>query len=243
MVSLTYEGSELALFAKARRWKCYWGAQIRPYLRGDVLEVGAGLGANTRALFRESDHPSWLCLEPDASLAASLRDGIAEGRLPARCRAVEGTLDVLPDDATFDAILYADVLEHIADDRGQLAGAGAHLRPGGRLIVLSPAHEALYSPFDAAIGHHRRYDRSTVRRISPPGLELVCLRYLDAAGLLTSLANRALLRQAMPTQRQILFWDRVLVRISLVIDPLLCYRIGRSILAVWLLPAETGSSR
>ena len=210
---------------------------MRPYLRGDVLEVGAGLGANTRALFRESDHPSWLCLEPDASLAAGLRDGIAGGRLPARCRAADGTVDDLPNETTFDAILYADVLEHIADDRGQLARARVHLRPGGRLIVLSPACEALFSPFDAAIGHYRRYDRSTVRRISPKGLELVRLRYLDAAGLLTSLANRVLLRQDLPTQGQILFWDRVLVRVSRVLDPLLRYRIGRSILAVWHLPA------
>ena len=40
-----YVGQELDVFAHAVHWKRYWSSQIEPYLRGDVLEVGAGLGA------------------------------------------------------------------------------------------------------------------------------------------------------------------------------------------------------
>ncbi len=42
-----YEGSELELFARARTWKAYWSAKIRPHLGRSMLEVGAGLGTNT----------------------------------------------------------------------------------------------------------------------------------------------------------------------------------------------------
>ena len=43
-----------------------------------------------------------------------------------------------------------------------MARAAAHLKPGGALIVLSPAHPFLYTPFDAAIGHYRQ-SRSVAR--------------------------------------------------------------------------------
>jgi hypothetical protein len=59
--------------------------------------------------------------------------------------------------------------------------------------------------------------------------------YLDAVGMAASMANRLLLRASMPTQGQILFWDRVLVPASRVIDPLLARSVGKSVVAIWTL--------
>jgi hypothetical protein len=59
------------------------------------------------------------------------------------------------------------------------------------------------------------------------------MRYLDSVGLAASLANRTLLRQSIPTARQIMIWDRLMVPMSRILDPLLGYRAGKSILAVW----------
>ena len=140
---------------------------------------------------------------------------------------------------TFDSILYIDVLEHIEDDRGELSRAAALLRPRGFLVVLSPAHPRLFSEFDAAIGHHRRYTRSTLAAAAPEGLELVRLVYLDSVGLLASLGNRLLLRESMPTPRQIALWDRVMVRLSTRLDPILRHRLGKSVLGVWRRPPGT----
>ena len=41
------------------------------------------------------------------------------------------------------------------------------------------------------------------------------------------------LKAAMPTPRQIAVWDRLLVRLSRMIDPLLAYSVGKSVVAVW----------
>ena len=57
--------------------------------------------------------------------------------------------------------------------------------------------------------------------------------YLDAAGLVLSLGNRVLLRSSTPTVRQIHIWDRRFVTVSRYIDPLLGYRLGKSVLAIW----------
>lgn len=235
--SFQYVGTELDLFAAAVGWKAYVRRRIAPYLGGRVLEVGAGLGGTTRAFCRGTER-RWVCLEPDTGLAARLVAEREAGRLPATCEVVVGTLDdQIPDDR-FDAILYMDVLEHIEGDAAEMARAARRLAPGGRIIALSPAHQWLFTPFDAAIGHCRRYTRSSLRAITPPGVDLEWLGYLDSVGLLASLANKVLLKQSMPTPTQIAFWDRVLVRFSTWVDPVFGHWAGKSVLGIWRRPAE-----
>ena len=49
---------------------------VAPYLRGEVLEVGAGIGSNTR-LLRNEQQCRWVCLEPDGTLLAQLEQNAA----------------------------------------------------------------------------------------------------------------------------------------------------------------------
>jgi SAM-dependent methyltransferase len=239
---LAYVGNELELFAHARNWKRYWGSVVGPCLRGDVLEVGAGLGANTKLLRAHAAAARrWVCLEPDSRLLEQLRCSVsAPGEIAplgerSNVEARLGTVESLSASEQFDTILYIDVLEHIPDDALEIRRAAARLRAGGHLIVLSPAHQWLFSPFDKAIGHHRRYTRESMRQTAEgvDGLRLERCWYLDACGFFASAANRLLLRQAMPTLSQILFWDRVLVPGSRVLDHLLFHRFGKSVLAIW----------
>ncbi len=230
-----YAGKELDLFAQARHWRAYWARQIGPFVDGRVLEVGAGIGSTTAALCGRTTQ-RWVCLEPDARLAARIRDQIAAGRLPSRCEVQGGTIRDLAgadDPPAFETVLYVDVLEHIADDAGELERAAARLVPGGHLVVLGPAHGWLFSDFDAAVGHYRRYDRRRLRALTPAGLEVVRCRHLDSVGMLASLGNRLLLRRGEPSEAQIAFWDRRMVPLSRGLDPVLGYTVGRSVLMVW----------
>jgi SAM-dependent methyltransferase len=232
MSEIEYAGSELELFAEAVNWKHYWSRVIAPFVGTRVLDVGAGIGA-TAAVLATRAHERWLSLEPDATQAREIERLRARGEIPSHCEVRAGTSDDLGDDERFDTILYIDVLEHIEDDRGELERAARHLEPGGSIVVLAPAHDFLFTAFDKSIGHFRRYDRAGLVRIAPPGCEIAFCRYLDSAGMLASLANRLLLRQAAPRRGQILFWDRVLVRSSLALDALTFGRVGKSIVCVF----------
>jgi SAM-dependent methyltransferase len=66
---------------------------------------------------------------------------------------------------TFDAVLLADVLEHVDDDRGFLSDLVARLRPGAVLLITVPANPWLYGPHDVALGHRRRYALDDLRRL------------------------------------------------------------------------------
>lgn len=232
MTDDAYVGEELDFFAHAKNWKGYLRDTIRPHLRGRVLEVGAGIGGTT-AVLADENLEEWLCLEPDPALEARIADEIAAGRLPGCCRSQIGAVARLADDQLFDAILYIDVLEHIEDDGAELERSSAHLAPGGRLIVLSPAWQWLYSPFDEAIGHYRRYSRATLQRVAPTALEEERVVYLDLVGLLASAGNALLLRQSMPTLKQVLLWDRRMIPLSRRLDRVIRFRAGKSVLGIW----------
>lgn len=227
-----YVGTELELFAHAKTWKAYFAAKLRPFIRGEVLEVGAGIGNTTPVLFSPG-LAKWTCLEPDPQQAEILADSLGKAMPTERVEVITGTIEDVGPGRFFDSIVYIDVLEHIEHDAAELRAAARLLRKGGTLIVLAPACQGLYSEFDRAVGHFRRYDSRSLRQIAPPGLCEEGLIHLDSVGLLASLFNRSLLRQSMPTIRQILIWDRLLVPVSRVLDPLMMYKIGRTIVAIW----------
>ena len=242
MATKTYGGDELTLFAAAHNWKKYYRAHISSHIRGDVLEVGAGIGGTTRVLC-SGNEASWLCLEPDPDLVQQLTASVSDVPLPLTPDIVVGCVADLDPHRMFDCVLYIDVLEHIEDDRAELARAARHLKPQGTLVVLCPAHDSLFSEFDSMIGHHRRYNKRMMHAVAPPELECVTMFYLDSVGMLLSLANRYLLRAGAPTASQIAFWDRMVIPLSRLLDPLLARRLGKTVVAVWQRPTHDRRSR
>lgn len=240
MSEFHYVGTELDVFVHAVHWKSYVQRKVREFLIGDVLEVGAGIGAATQ-VFNDGTQKRWVCLEPDPSLAERIKPNLF--RALKNCEVSVGTLAQLDLREQFDAILYMDVLEHIEDDEAELLRAVRHLRPNGFLTVLSPAFPWLYTPFDAAIGHYRRYTKTSLRGVAPNGLKEERFQYLDVVGMLASAGNRLFLRSASPTVKQIQFWDHMLVPISEFFDPVVGYSLGRSVLAVWRRTATPNARR
>jgi SAM-dependent methyltransferase len=123
-----------------------------PTLR-TFLEVGCGTGvvlAAVRAAF------------PDAELTGTELSArglsIAAARVPsARVMQMDGRH--IPYETEFDVIGAFDVLEHIEDDAGVLAGMRRALARGGGLVVSVPQHPWLWSGVDEYSHHYRRYTR------------------------------------------------------------------------------------
>lgn len=231
--SFEYVGDELSLFQHAVNWKKYYAGILAPYIKGDVLEVGGGIGATARTLFNP-EVKSWTSVEPDADLVAIMRDSFAKEPLPLEPTLVTGTIDDVSADEKYDAVIYIDVLEHIEDDRAEVRRARGRLKKGGYLVILCPAHQWLFTPFDEAIGHFRRYSRKSMEAVAPEeGLLGERLIYLDSAGMLASMGNRLFLKASMPTIEQIKLWDSKLVPVSRWLDRCLFHRVGKSVVGIW----------
>jgi len=157
--------------ARALDWKDYWSdsssTSSRRRARG-----GRRHRHKTPESSEATDSSAGSCLEPDRQLLEQLKSGLERQPAQGLCELFRGTVADLTAGERFDAILYIDVLEHIEDDRGELSRAAARLKPGGHLVVLSPAHNWLFSRFDASIGHYRRYNKKTLLAAAPRGLTL-----------------------------------------------------------------------
>lgn len=232
MTEISYIGNELHLFQYAENWKKYYGNFIRPYIKGKVLEVGAGIGSTTTHLC-DGNHEEWLCLEPDPNMYNELKDKIDAKKLPACCKSKKGVSADIDGTAKYDTILYIDVIEHIEDDRQELAHCMKHLNTNGHLIVLVPAHQFLFNEFDKAIGHYRRYNKKKLLSAAPGDLQLQKLFYLDSVGLFASMMNKYFLKQDYPTIKQINFWDKAMVPVSKITDRIINYTLGKSLIGIW----------
>lgn len=226
---MNYQGTELDLFQHARNWKRYFAGTLQPFVSGQVLDVGCGIGANAEFFVNERVS-AYTFLEPDQALLDRL-PAFASHPVLAAAERIHGTTAQLCG-RRFDTLLYIDVIEHIEDSKAELERASELLKPGGHLLILVPAFNFLFSEFDRAIGHYRRYDKRMLRDELPSSLEVTDLRYLDSAGLLLSLGNRLLLRKGMPTAAQVRFWDRCVVPLSRATDKLVLHAFGRSLVCV-----------
>ena len=227
-----YEGNELELFSDAVNWKSYFSNKIMPFISGHVLEVGAGIGNNTKIL-ETKNVISWTCLEPDKEMTTQIENLNMEFTYPLSI--LNGTIASISNSEIskkFDTILYIDVLEHIKEDDEELEAAQKLLTTKGRIIVLSPAHNFLFSPFDRSIGHYRRYNKRILNNICPKKMK-GSMFYLDSVGLIASSVNRYLLKQSMPTKSQIKFWDTLMITLSKIIDPLTFYKLGKTIVSIY----------
>lgn len=229
-----YIGDELSLFKDAVNWKHYWYNSVQQFIKGDLLEVGAGIGINTNLILQNNKAiTSLLAIEPDSLLSSQIEGNITYDKAQVDVNIKTGYLSDLDGSRKFDTIIYIDVIEHIENDKAEMVNAKAHLKEGGHLIILVPAYNYLFSPFDKAIGHYRRYNQKMLLNAIPSDLKNLELFYLDSLGACASLVNKFVLRQSYPSKSQILKWDRLIVPMSKIMDKVLFNAVGKSLIGIW----------
>ena len=128
-----------------------------PFVRGSVLEVGCGVGTFTRRILSAPAVQSLVSIDVSGAAIDECRRSIHSPILELR------NADVHNVSGAFDLVVCMNVLEHIEDDRAALAHMLNLTKPGGTLFLLVPAHAWLYSAFDVAAGHFRRYNQRGMR--------------------------------------------------------------------------------
>ena len=122
-----------------------------------VLEVGCGTGNVLRAL--EQACPRGIVIGMDL-----FAEGLAFARTRTSCPLVQGNLEQPGFGVQFDLIGAFDVVEHLSDDLQVFRSIHSMLKPGGLLLLTVPAHQTLWSYFDEASHHCRRYEPADLHR-------------------------------------------------------------------------------
>jgi len=111
-----------------------WRGELLSVVEGEVLEVGAGAGANVP---HYGPRITRLVLsEPDPHMRRRLTEAVRRARL-ARVEVSDASLGALPmAAASFDVVVSTLVLCSVPDQPAALADAYRVLRPGGRLVFI-----------------------------------------------------------------------------------------------------------
>jgi SAM-dependent methyltransferase len=97
------------------------------------------------------------------------------------------------------AVVLLDVIEHVEFPTRVLQNAREVLEPDGIVIVTVPSYQWLYSEWDQALGHYRRYTKKALRdQAKTAGLKIVRITHWNSFTLPAAMAIRTA-QKFMPT--------------------------------------------
>jgi len=223
---MDYPGLELENFDKATIWRKYIYLLVKKYISNNVLEVGAGIGSFTRNYQKKIDNVT--LSETDTSNYNLLIEKFKNNK---NIKVINSFTNKVEN--SFRTILYLNVLEHIEKDVEEINDALAKLEKDGHLIILVPAHNKLYSKFDKAIGHIKRYDVNFFKSLKFDKAKVTDLYYLDSFGYFLYFLNNTFFKEeTYPSKFKIFVWDKLFTPFSVILDRILNYKFGKNVMCI-----------
>lgn len=167
-----------------RRIVRHWIERRHP-LRPDHLLADCGAGTGTFAA-EMAPRCRVLAIDDHEESLALARQKLG----PERVR--YGSCTHLPlEAASVDVLTALDVIEHVQNDRAAVAEFARVTRPGGLVVITVPALMVLWSDWDVALHHFRRYTRPGLLDVVPrDAFEIVHCAYVNVAAFPLVLAVR-----------------------------------------------------
>jgi SAM-dependent methyltransferase len=207
-----------------RRWIC---DIFSPYLGETTLEVGAGIGQNSKVL-AEVGAEKLICIEPDKSYLTRLKQNAKNATI------IHGTIKDIPPTLMPDSIVSINVLEHIEKDSKELKNYAKVLSPkNGYLCILVPARMEIYSEIDKLFGHYRRYNKQELSaKLTENNFSIQKIYYSNFLGYITWLATFKFGGKLSFTPSQVKLYDRIAIPIIKIIESSVKPPVGQSIIAI-----------
>lgn len=226
-----YAGRDLEALSDLPNYYNWIVGRFAPFLTGNGIEFGAGIGTVSARILPSLGHLE--LVEPSANLASILRQRFAAVE---RTEVTEMSLEdrlTTAATGTFDTIVMVNVLEHIEDDTAALAGLHRILRPGGHLLLFVPALPFLFSAFDHAVGHFRRYRQGgLLSRIENAGFGVVDVRYMDILGVLPWWLIQTIGGKTEINPRMAMLYDRFGVPVTRAMEYFFAPPFGKNLIAI-----------
>ena len=200
-------------------------------LKGDILEVGSGLGTFSEHIIRDFPDSSVTLSDISLSYIQNLKEKFS-GKNVTVCKLDLNVQEDYEDIGyeKFDSIIAVNVLEHVKNDELALQQLYKMLRKNGILIVLVPANKFLYNVIDKSIGHWRRYTKNELEtKIKNTKFSVEKMFSFNMLGMVGWYVNGNLCKKAVINKKASKVFDK-LVPVMKVVEKILRRRIGLSII-------------
>jgi SAM-dependent methyltransferase len=222
---------DLEQMARAPSYLAWQFSLIRPFISGEVVEVGAGIGNFTGRIAACAAHVT--TLEPNTYCFDRLTSATSALKNVTRYNLTVEEYHRLVRRALADTIVCVNVLEHIEDDAAVVREFRSLISPGGRLVLQVPAMPIAFGEIDRRLGHYRRYTKGLIRRLlDATGWRTVHLRYFNTVGLLGWLWNTKVAIKTAQSDQQIRVFDRWVVPVLSTLEAILPPPFGQCLFAV-----------
>jgi SAM-dependent methyltransferase len=207
----------LRQMARARRFNQWMADTIAPFLDGDILEIGAGIGNLTE--FLRAGCERYVATDTETAELAELKARFGGNpNLQIKLCDASNPNDFIPLRESFDTVVCLNVLEHIEDDETTLRNIYDALRADGKAIILVPQGPAAFGSLDEVLEHKRRYSKQELRRkIIAAGFHVQKLLRFNRATYPGWFLNSRILRRRTLSDIQLQLFDQ-LVPLWRVID-------------------------
>jgi SAM-dependent methyltransferase len=227
-----YEGRDLEAMSFARNYHRWILEIFEPYLGTRLVEVGAGVGSFSELLM-ERPLESLSLVEPSSNMYRLLIKHIeafqGEIRIKSFNAVFRDVADSIKTEQRPDSIIYINVMEHIADDEGELRAIYETLGDGGRVFIFVPALRWLYSSFEPSASLHKT---RVGGKCEAAGFRVIKSNYFDMAGIFTWLVKYRLLKSENMEPGAVELYDRLIVPLSKLAENILPPPTGKNVILV-----------
>ena len=171
-------GRILEQASNLERYNGWLIGNFNKYLKGKILEVGAGIGGLAKLLPKQDLYLSDIRPEYFEFLKSEI--GAKTLLLDIEKEAPKKYQNY------FDSILSSNVFEHIKKDQEAFNNCFKLLKQNGHLLLFVPARPEIYGALDRDMGHFRRYTLSEVKaKAKESGFKVTTARYANLPGYFT----------------------------------------------------------
>jgi len=229
-----YTSDELDSLADAIHYQNWIVEQFTPFVRGRMLEVGAGIGTMANHWLRLADEVH--LVEPAGNLFSALQERFSsEPSVRLYSDVLERVIDTNGSylKGSFDVVIMINVLEHIQDDTQLMKTLATLLKPDGHLLIFVPAMPTLYGSLDRLFGHYRRYTKtSLLALVSQARFHTVKLYYFDVLGVVPWWLVNCVIRANSLSRSSALLYDRYVVPVGKILEKWLKPPIGKNLVLI-----------
>lgn len=219
------------LMEKAVNYNRFLFSLIEPWLMGNVLEIGSGIGNITQQVLEHSQKiKSLTCVEIDGGACKRLSERISSLNPRIPIEMINADFMAAGLNKQYDCIFSSNVLEHIENDLGALTKMKEGLSPSGKILCYVPAMKILYGTMDRELKHYRRYTKKElVEKARSVGLKIVKLRYYNFFGFFGWLINNRFLKAHSQNENQVKAFDRYVIPWQSRVESLVNIPFGQSL--------------